>query len=308
MDAASGSSASYGLSPVRRSPIRSSSDPPPAVAPPLVRTSSSASADAAADGDTFYQALSIHLDAPVGSMSISPANRDVALGARRGLYIVDLQNPYDPPRFLPHNSPSPCVALSLQHQILADSAACRWEVADVQWSCHSARSEWVVSTSNQKALVYNLAQAYAASAPHSPIEHTLHAHSRAITDINWHPMFPDSLATCGLDGCVWAWDLRAGYYGGGNTGRKPVWGVCEWGSGATQVKWNRNEPHQIASSHDNRVLIWDDRMGTVPVKTINAHSAKIYGIDWSRRSANEIVTCSLDRSLKVRHLYRCAAD
>lgn len=47
-------------------------------------------------------------------------------GARKGLYIVDLQNPYDPPRFLPHNS--------------------AWEVADVQWNPFPARSEWVAST------------------------------------------------------------------------------------------------------------------------------------------------------------------
>lgn len=75
---------------------------------------------------TVYRLLSIHLDQPVGSMSISPAYRDVALGARKGLFIVDLQNPYDPPRFLPHNS--------------------SWEVADVQWNPFPCRSEWVVST------------------------------------------------------------------------------------------------------------------------------------------------------------------
>ena len=93
--------------------------------------------------------LSIHLDQSVNSMSMSPANRDVALGARKvrtadaasgylndhsqppnpspqGLFIVDLQNPYDPPRFLPHHS--------------------AWEVADVQWSPFPQRSEWVAST------------------------------------------------------------------------------------------------------------------------------------------------------------------
>lgn len=65
--------------------------------------------------DTFYQLMSIQIDQPIGSMSISPANRDVALGSRTGLFIVDLQNPYDPPRFLPHAS--------------------AWEVSDVQ-VCH----------------------------------------------------------------------------------------------------------------------------------------------------------------------------
>lgn len=44
----------------------------------------------------------------------------------QGLFIVDLQNPYDPPRFLPHHS--------------------AWEVADVQWNPFPSRSEWVAST------------------------------------------------------------------------------------------------------------------------------------------------------------------
>lgn len=231
------------------------------------------------DGDTFFELLSIHLDQPVGSMSISPAYRDVALGARKGLFIVDLQNPYDPPRFLPHNS--------------------SWEVADVQWNPFPCRSEWVVSTSNQKAVVYNLSLSPSLSI--SPIEHTLHAHTRAVTDINWSPASSEILATSGLDGRIWSWDLRTGYgtKSGKGGGRRPVWGVCSWGSGATQVKWNRREPHIIASSHDNHVLIWDDRMGAAPVTTIRGHNAKIYGIDWSRESPTEIVTCSLDKTFKA---------
>ena len=128
----------------------------------------------------------------------------------------------------------------------------------------------------------------------NPIEHTLHAHTRAITDINFASSDPYTLATCGLDGWVWKWDLRTGH----NGGKRPVWGVCDWGHSATQVKWNRVEPHIVASAHDNRVLIWDDRFGSLPVKHITAHSAKIYGIDWSRRKADALITCSLDKSFK----------
>ncbi|SGY76496.1 BQ5605_C005g03494 [Microbotryum silenes-dioicae] len=224
------------------------------------------------DHDTFHQMLSIHLDQPVGSMSISPSNRDVALGARKGLFIVDLQNPWDPPRFLPHHSP--------------------WEVADVQWNPFPARSEWVVSTSCQQVIVYNLD--FSPSLASSHIEHTLHAHTRACTDINWSPGCAEILATCGLDGWVFSWDLRTGYGGA----RKPVWGVCSWGSGATQVKWNRREPHIIASAHDNKVLVWDDRFGAAPVTEIRGHDAKIYGIDWSRKDPKNLITCSLDKSFK----------
>ncbi|GAA6014736.1 hypothetical protein JCM11491_001958 [Sporobolomyces phaffii] len=228
--------------------------------------------------DTFTSMLSISVDAPIGSMSISPANRDVALGARKGLYIVDLQNPWDIPRFLPHDS--------------------AWEVADVQWNPFPARSEWVVSTSNQQAVVYNLS--LSPSLTHSPIEHALYGHTRAVTDINWSPTAPELLATCALDGWVLGWDLRTGYgsRGGSGRGRQPIWRTCGWSSPATQVKWNRREPHLIASSHNNAVLIWDDRMGAAPVKAIHGHSARIYGIDWSRKKSDELVTCSLDKTFK----------
>lgn len=34
--------------------------------------------------------------------------------------------------------------------------------------------------------------------------------------------------------------------------------------------------------------------------TVLAHETKIYGLDWSRKSADEFVTCSLDKTIKVR--------
>ncbi|POY75900.1 hypothetical protein BMF94_0983 [Rhodotorula taiwanensis] len=224
--------------------------------------------------DTFYQLMSVQIDQPIGSMSISPANRDVALGSRTGLFIVDLQNPYDPPRFLPHAS--------------------AWEVSD--WNPFPSRSEWVCSTSNQQAVVYNLSLSPALSA--SPIEHALYGHRRAVTDINWSPGSPEVLATSSMDGWVMAWDLRTGY-GSTGRGRKPIWRVSTWDSPATQVKFNRHEAHMIASAHGNVVHIWDDRMGATPVETVRGHSARIYGIDWSRKDPKQLITCSLDSSFKI---------
>lgn len=78
------------------------------------------------DDSTFNNLLSIHVDQPIGSLSISPANRDVALGARKGLFIIDLSNPYDTPRFIPALSSASAV--------------------EVQWNPWVARTEWVAST------------------------------------------------------------------------------------------------------------------------------------------------------------------
>ncbi|KAI9841252.1 MAG: hypothetical protein M1837_000917 [Sclerophora amabilis] len=218
------------------------------------------------DSPTFTLDMSIRVDQPVGSMSISPCGRDVVLASRQGLHIIDLDSPYSPPRHLPHRTP--------------------WEVADVQWSPFAVRDYWVISTSNQKALVWNLAMA----APYNAIEHVLHAHTRAITDINFSAHHPDVLATCAVDSFVHCWDLRIPI--------KPSMTFCDWFAGATQVKWNRQDPHIIASSHDKFLRIWDNRKGAYPLRSIEAHDTKIYGIDWNRTRPSAVVTCSLDKSIK----------
>ena len=41
------------------------------------------------------------------------------------------------------------------------------------------------------------------------------------------------------------------------------------------------------------------------MSTIKAHDAKIYGIDWAHDKRDEIVTCSLDKTIKawdIQHL------
>jgi hypothetical protein len=127
-------------------------------------------------------------------------------------------------------------------------------------------------------------------ASHGAIEHTLHGHTRAITDINFSAHHPDILATCAVDGYVHCWDLRRP--------RQAVLSFCDWFAGATQVKYNRQDSHILASSHDRWLRIWDDRKGAAPLRSIDAHESKIYGIDWNRTRATRVVTCSLDKSIK----------
>lgn len=203
----------------------------------------------------------------VGNMSISPTNRDLVLAAKRGLFIIDLQAPLEVPRFLPQGG--------------------TWDVADVQWNPHQSRSEYIVSTSCEKLLIWNLL-----SNEKTAIQHILRAHYRAITDINWHNTEPDTVASTGIDSWVWAWDLRQNPV-------KPAFGLSAFEASGTQVKWNRQNANTLASSHSDKVLIWDRRKGSLPVHIIRAHNSKIYGIDWSFNRPNEIVTCSLDRTIKI---------
>ncbi|KAB8075681.1 hypothetical protein BDV29DRAFT_171601 [Aspergillus leporis] len=217
------------------------------------------------ESPTFGEDSSFHVEQPVGSMSISPCGRDVVLASKEGLHIIDLDSPYSPPRYLPHHTP--------------------WEVADVQWSPFAARDQWVVSTSNQKALVWNLSMT-----TQNSIEHVLHAHTRAITDINFSAHHPDVLATCAVDSFVHCWDLRAP--------SRPAISFSDWFAGATQVKWNRQDPNVIASSHDKFLRIWDKRKGAFPIRSIEAHDTKIYGVDWNRVRPGSVTTCALDKTIK----------
>ncbi|KAF8838303.1 hypothetical protein BDN67DRAFT_933972 [Paxillus ammoniavirescens] len=231
------------------------------------------------DGGNFRRSLQIDMkdlvgDA-VGSMSISPASRDIVLAARRGLFIIDLEAPLEIPRFLPQGG--------------------TWDVADVQWNPHRARAEYIVSTSSEKLLIWNLMLTGKTS-----IEHILHSHYRAITDINWHTSEPETVCSVGIDSWLWSWDLREP--------RKPVMGLCAFNAGGTQVKWNRQDPNVLASSHMDEVLIWDRRKGSLPTARIRAHNAKIYGIDWAHARAHDIVTCSLDKTIKVWNVQDASAS
>ncbi|KAF4623173.1 hypothetical protein D9613_001382 [Agrocybe pediades] len=237
------------------------------------------------DGKSLHSSWEINVkdlvgDA-VGSMSISPTSRDIVLAARRGLFIIDLDHPLRIPRFLPQGG--------------------TWDVADVQWNPHPSNAQYIVSTSSEKLLIWNLRLGGKTS-----IEHILKSHYRAITDINWHTSECDIVVSTGIDSWIWAWDIREP--------KKPIFGLSAFQgkltqrvhdrrahlsvAGGTQVKWNYQDANILASSHSNEVLIWDRRKGSLPVTKIAAHTSKIYGIDWSRTSRNEIVTCSLDHSIK----------
>ncbi|EGS22852.1 uncharacterized protein CTHT_0013280 [Thermochaetoides thermophila DSM 1495] len=221
------------------------------------------------DSESWDNDWAFHVDGLVGSATISPSGRDVALASPEGLAIIDLDSPWSPPRRL-------------------SSHGLPWLVVDVQWSPFAARDYWVASTANHRCLVWNLNMRD--DSPTGAIEHSLQAHTRAITDINFSAHHPDSLATCSVDGYVYCWDLRRP--------RQPALAFCDWFAGATQVKYSRQDPNILASAHDRWLHIWDIRKAAEPVKSICAHTSKIYGIDWNRTKPTCLVTCSLDKSIK----------
>ncbi|XP_059613286.1 GATOR complex protein Wdr59 isoform X2 [Phlebotomus argentipes] len=121
--------------------------------------------------------------------------------------------------------------------------------------------------------------------------HSLRAHTRVVTDIDWHSREPHLLASCSTDTFTHLWDLR--------DPRKPMMSfstVCM--SGATQVGLNRVSGYLVATAHDGDLRIWDRRKGSSPIQYITAHSARIHGINWSHRHESQLTTASQDGTVK----------
>ncbi|KAI9351194.1 WD40-repeat-containing domain protein [Obelidium mucronatum] len=133
---------------------------------------------------------------------------------------------------------------------------------------------------------------------HQNVEIVLHNHKRAVSDFHWSPFRSEVIATCGYDNFVHVWDLRArsGSSSGSTNSDEGIHGES---AGATAVKWNRLSEFVLASSHDTDLRVWDIRYGSKEVALISAaHMTKIYGIDWSPRNVDEIITCSQDQCVK----------
>ncbi|KAJ7738562.1 hypothetical protein B0H14DRAFT_2638473, partial [Mycena olivaceomarginata] len=200
--------------------------------------------------------------------SISPTARDIVLAARRGLFIIDLASPLSVPRFLPQGGTLGRRGRAVESARQQGRVHRQHELGEatnlepppplpfiplllflvplpLSSSSPSSSSSPAASLAGHGTNGKNPAPA-TASAP-SSISHVLHAHYRAITDINWHPaeaerdvvastvrglevphggrsaapfyLLPHAYnvevhganadARTGIDSWIWAWDLRA---------------------------------------------------------------------------------------------------
>ncbi|KAI9144603.1 hypothetical protein BKA69DRAFT_809018 [Paraphysoderma sedebokerense] len=249
----------------------------------------------------FDQGFSVHIaNSESTCMSISPSQRDVVVTSRKGLFIIDLENPFEDPRLLERRKPKSVWSRQFS------------AVSQVQWNPHQARESWVASTSNANVLIWNLNlfssttstpnqtppsspptstyPDFLSSPSGSPVERVLSGHSRTVTDLNWSVFQTEVLATCGLDSYTLLWDLRKP--------GKAVNSFCAWTAGVSQVKWNPRNNWILATAHEERLMLWDIRKGSIPMAQIPTHNAKIYSICWSPVNENEIATSSQDKTVK----------
>ena len=231
-----------------------------------VGISRSFSGSTVSNDSTINQSLSVHYSKTFNCVAVSTDGRFASLGGKKGLHIIDLDEPSEVTKTLNQQS--------------------KWEVSIVEWNPHPERALYIASTANQNTLIWNLEDSRMA------LQATLQTHQRAVSDLSWSLFDCNSLATCSADTYINLWDVR--------DAKRPIKmkSFCGWTAGATQVKWNRKNSNVLASSHNGEVRIWDIRKVSSPITFITAHFARIFSLDWSHTDEYELVTCSEDKQVK----------
>ncbi|KDO20084.1 hypothetical protein SPRG_14623 [Saprolegnia parasitica CBS 223.65] len=249
--------------------------------PPHLSRSSSSQSTTWTDS-TIHNDLNVKIEVNASTLSVDATGSVAVLAARKGLYVIDLESPYQPSRTLHHQT--------------------KWDVTVVKCNPHVLYKGLVASTSNHNTLLWNIDHNNTNNgfqgvlSSHQPLIATLRAHTRPVSDVAWSPSEPTILATCSADTKTHLWDIR--------TPQKPVQTLCAFTTSATQVEWNRLDPTSLATAHDGEVRVWDTRSCDKPTAIITAHMQKIYGLDWSPSNMHELVTCSEDKTVKFWNVLR----
>ncbi|XP_025832716.1 GATOR complex protein WDR59 isoform X2 [Agrilus planipennis] len=211
----------------------------------------------------FFTAME-HRDLQANAMAVDSTGTYVLLAGRRYIAIKDLDD-VDPDnvRKFPRQS--------------------KYDVGVAEWNPTSYHNELCVISCNQRleVLTWRMGELIQT--------HSLRAHTRVITDLNWHRFDPNLLASCSADTFIHIWDMR--------DARRPALSLSAIAE-ASQVQWNRISPNFLATTHDGDVKLWDQRKGSAPMQYIAAHLSKIHGLDWSPHSETQLTTSSQDSTVK----------
>ncbi|EGG24291.1 hypothetical protein DFA_06441 [Cavenderia fasciculata] len=220
---------------------------------------------------TYRQNLTVKFNEIINSIAVNKEGTCVCLGGKKALHIVDLESLKNV-KVLPQQS--------------------KWEVSVVDWN--NVSPNLIASSSNQDAFIWDTENKY-------PLIGQFISHNRAISDLSWSIFDQNLLATTAADGFVNLWDLRV---------PKRAMKVKSFNShivSAIQVKWNKFNPIILASAHESNLMIWDLRKETQELNS-TVHIAKVSGIDWSPLDADEILTSSQDKSVKIWSYTSCKAN
>lgn len=121
---------------------------------------------------------------------------------------------------------------------------------------------------------------------------SFHGHTRPICNIDWSPVCQNFVATCSSDCFTYVLDVRD---------FKKASLTLQSTLPPSLAKWNKVNEMVLATAHEGGIEIWDLRnvRQARPSTLITAHPRMINDFDWSPSIDNQIVTCSMDSTLKV---------
>ncbi|XP_043285500.1 GATOR complex protein WDR59 isoform X2 [Venturia canescens] len=208
-----------------------------------------------------------HRDLQANTMAIDATGGYVLLAGRRYFAVKNLNDEMDGLRKFQRQS--------------------KYEVGSAEWNPTLTNSHLCAISSNTRVEILSFA---GGGGQELQTTHSLRAHTRVVSDLNWHPKEPSIVASCSIDTFIHIWDIR--------DQRRPCLSLSAV-AGASQVQWNALLPHTLATAHDGDVKIWDQRKGNSPVQYIAAHLTKIHGLDWCPFQQNQLATSSQDCTVKI---------
>ncbi|XP_076648248.1 WD repeat domain 59 isoform X1 [Halictus rubicundus] len=208
-----------------------------------------------------------HRDLQANSMAVDATGNYVLLAGRRCFAVKHLDEGADSLRKFQRQS--------------------KYEIGTTEWNPTSLNSHLCAVSSNTRIEILSLT---GGSGYELQTTNSLKAHTRVVSDLNWHPKEPDIIASCSIDTFIHIWDIR--------DQRKPCLSLSAV-AGSSQVRWNGLSPNILATAHDGDIKIWDQRKGNSPVQYIAAHLTKIHGLDWCPFQQNQLATSSQDCTVKI---------
>ncbi|CAG9771641.1 unnamed protein product [Ceutorhynchus assimilis] len=210
----------------------------------------------------YYIALECK-DLQANAMSLDCTGTYALLAGRRWIALRNLDEEYENVFKIPRTS--------------------KYEVSAVEWNPTAHNKQLCAIAINEKLEILHWREESLS------VSHSLRAHTRSISGLNWHKFDPNILATSSVDTFVNVWDIREL--------RKATLSLSNVAE-CSQVRWNKVSPNLFATAHDGDIKIWDQRKYTYPLQYITAHTSKIYGLDWSPHIENQITSASQDNSVK----------
>ncbi|XP_076291004.1 WD repeat domain 59 isoform X3 [Lasioglossum baleicum] len=208
-----------------------------------------------------------HRDLQANSMAVDATGNYVLLAGRRCFAVKHLDEGADTLRKFQRQS--------------------KYEIGTTEWNPTSLNAHLCAVSSNTRIEILSLT---GGSGYELQTTNSLKAHTRVVSDLNWHPKEPDIIASCSIDTFIHIWDIR--------DQRKPSLSLSAV-AGSSQVRWNSLSPNILATAHDGDIKIWDQRKGNSPVQYIAAHLTKIHGLDWCPFQQNQLATSSQDCTVKI---------